>query len=695
MNNTGLPCDPYEESRPKRQRSNERKGVPILIGSSSEAGSSSGGSGGEGREPRMKRLGLPKVLSVSTSGSHEQSVVPNGVSKGLSESSHIILCFPKDSSMSYVLLNSGPMRVSGKLDRSIHRIAKPKQERNGTSSHSEEPGLGEAPGTPEGDARTKWGGTRGKGKGKQRASKRGSTSNRQENLPFGLSDSLKSLMQPVDSNFQPPQSHTSSVTTPDTPNPVQVPGTKTSSDVSGPSKPQLPKKTSLDYDPNKFSKFANFLVNMDPLEQFGGGMRETQSGSEEEEGVSVYSTPMDTPVATNEVERLNMEELEAQDDDFDFDSDSTSQDSEARPDGMEIGFSHGSSEQILEREIPHLLATPLSWLVPPTVLIGNGHDPLMGNGHAPFMGNGHAPQSLAECLNKVTNKKPSDVPRNSDPLMGGDTSSSLSSQQTLSRGTGEEERERGSVISRPTHSDPAFDGHDTHHDIQYPSTTMFENGGVFIPRVPASPANQGDSSQESDAAFSLSPLHLSPATLAHLLRSSGTSESPLPSDNVGQVSQFLLQDPSCGVRSTESSSNPEVQPLSPLSRLIENMTPGDIEGVIPSQVSQALGSGGGDTRDEESTGIQNGIYDGSGNFGSVPISQTLVPNPELRITTAPPSSVVVSTSGLERATERTPNVTVSPASAGVWTPCMSYSGSPESIRQWLESTLTTGGWVFL
>ena len=704
MNNAGLPCDAYKESRPKRQKSStsERKGVPILIGSSSEAGTSSGSSGSGGNnseriQPRVKRssMDLPKVLSVSASGSKEQSLVPNGVSKGLSATSHIILCFPKDSSMSYVLLNSGPMKVS---DRSLHRTAKPRRERTAPSPRSPELGLlgGEALGSSEGGKGAKRGGGaggkgKGKGKGRGKALKTSLTSNGKESLPpLGVGNS-PGLMQPVDQDLQPPQSHISSASYSDTPNPTPVPGTKTLPGIPpGSSKSLPPKETSSDYDPNKFSKFANFLVNMDPLEKFGGGLGE-HSGSEEE--VGVYSTPMDTPMAVNDGE---WEELEAQEGGFDSASDSTSQGSQS--DDMEIGFRHGDGKQTPEGVMPHVPATPLSWLVPPTVLVSNGHASKTLN-------------SSGDLSCHTGERAGGNVLSDSDPpMMESDASSSISGRQTLrSRpsSTGVEE----TLVATPRFSppNPTFEGRGTHLENQ--DSTLPENGRVFVPpQVPTSPGSQGDSSHENDTALNLSPLNLSPTTLGHLLRSSGISESPLPpATDMGRVSQFLLQNPSHDVRTAGASSTPEAEPLSPLSRLIENMTPTDLEDATPTQINRALSGGGGDIGDREFVGTQNGIYDASERFGSVPISQTSVPNPEFTVTdipvpnpelrvtgcdAAPPRPLVASTSSHGRAAEeRTANVTVSAASAGVWTPCVSHSGSPDSIRQWLESTLTTGGMI--
>lgn len=685
MNNAGLPCDAYKESRPKRQKSNssERKGVPILIGSSSEAGTSSGNSGGgsggnnsERIQPRVKRSStdLPKVLSLSASGSKEQSLVPNGASKGLSATSHIILCFPKDASMSYVLLNSGPMKVSEKLGRSIHRRANPKQERGGASPRSEE-------GSFEGGKGAKRG--RGKGKGKERASKISST---KDGLPLGVGNPL-SLIPPVDQDLQPPLPHVSSTSYSDTPNPIPVLGTNTSSCDLGSSKPLPPKQTSSDYDPNTFSKFANFLVNMDPLEKFGGGLGEHSSSEEE---VGVYSTPMDTPMATNDGK---WEELEAREDSLDSASDSTASSSDAQLDDMEVGFSHDDGNQTAHAEevMPHLPATPLSWLVPPAVLSCNGHTPKISN-PGRYTGNETGGDVLSS---------------NEPPIMDSDAFSSLSNQRILPNRQSSTGVEEESLVNPPglAPSNPTIERRDTHLESQASSIMPLpKNGRVFVPLAPTSPGVRGDGSQDDDTALNLSPLNLSPTTLGELLRSSGIAESPTPLTDMGRVSQFLAEDPSCDahVRTVGGSSNSEVEPLSPLSHLIENMTPSDLEDAAPTENSRAPSIGGG-TGNRESTSMQNGIYDATEDFGPVPISQTSVPNPEftvpdisnpeLRVTgcdTAPRLSVA-STSSCERAAEgRTANVTVSPASAGVWTPCVSHSGSPDSIRQWLESTLTTG-----
>ena len=265
MNNNGLPFDKYNGPRtkkPVRRRGDgntrmcvENKGEGEGVTPSDEAGQTIGS--------RLISVGDKERLNVG-----ESSQVP-----------HVIICFPKNDSLSYVTFNSMKMPLTPTTGKVWPRFTMSRSWKNRESSKNA---------SPKPDASSEANGTQdvnGSGRGKEKATSPG------HNQPhFGQpmitpnAFCLQNIVTPVDGDST------------GTPNRHSWPTSDRPTQLMKPAK---------DYNPETFSKFAHSLVTIDPLDGLCGNSedsgqamvvaQEPENETEQEDNFDGSNSPCEEP----------------------------------------------------------------------------------------------------------------------------------------------------------------------------------------------------------------------------------------------------------------------------------------------------------------------------------------------------------------------------------------------------------------
>ncbi len=317
LNNASLPFDKFDEPRSKKQRSlivTDKKGNGSC-GEQTRAGSLAAESRRRedysGCYPGERAASIKdeetKMVPMGASEGQENSTSLEEVSQALPQTPQVIVCFPQSGGLNYVVMNGSNLVVmsgEGPPNAGVPTPHKKKGLQKGNGGGLQNGGLSrkmEAEDVVAGQDGTM--ATSSFGKGKEKAT---------DHCVFELSllpkdFTLQSLMPPLDggdtANRSPGITATKASpsvssgggrsqryswpSVPPPPPPPPPPGViPCSSEMPS----QLPDNRlaqtdsrAEDYDPEKFTRFANFLVNMEPLNGINQGLMDSWSASEEEE----------------------------------------------------------------------------------------------------------------------------------------------------------------------------------------------------------------------------------------------------------------------------------------------------------------------------------------------------------------------------------------------------------------------------
>lgn len=293
LNNASLPFDRFDETRSKKQRA-------LLVMDKKGNGACSDQRGGNvGAEGRDRAEGCkpfetaassekeePKMVFMGASGSQERSATPGEISQVLSQRPHMILCFPKNGALSYVLMNGASLKTASSEQTisstglSSSKKTKARKGNGGSllSAGSSPTGISSRRMEKRETSAGQVGAKRAE-KGKEKAADHHVLN--LSSLPTGFS--IHGLLPPLDDgellNSTPNTHHHRMHSWPTVP-PLPCPSSSSSSfpEQQAHGNSQAQPTTREDYDPEKFTRFANFLVNMEPPKGLSQGLEEGGEG---------------------------------------------------------------------------------------------------------------------------------------------------------------------------------------------------------------------------------------------------------------------------------------------------------------------------------------------------------------------------------------------------------------------------------